>query len=426
MDEEELQKRFTDCVYFLASPLTCKKGIECEYRHSEIARLNPRDCWYWLGGCCLNPECAFRHPPLEGFKEAYNESSNLNNPHVEKTNIPCYFYSKGFCKKGEQCSFLHTPADVITLPSKPSKPTPMVKNQVPCEEKKLSAESNTESPPHKIHPNPETPQMEHSNTMSKHTQDSHQESSEESTDESLSESQSQENQSHEKSIESNSSGQHEEFVQSESDVFNDQSSGFDVLVEGESERLGYEFDQDVDFFSDHEKEDEDNIKYNNLYSNFSNGFVKERYDVNDCLEKGESRKSIFLRLSFKKRGLQSEPKIFNGRKGCDLREHLKRRKVVVNEGGFSQCFSQGYNRNFTRYPHRNGNVPVNKNRVPLKNRKPQFVQQKKKFKEKGGAFKGPKSLDEIKEEKKNVFELKDGFQSPRPLSEILKNKRKVG
>lgn len=38
------------------------QGIECEYRHSEIARLNPRDCWYWLAGSCLNPSCGFRHP----------------------------------------------------------------------------------------------------------------------------------------------------------------------------------------------------------------------------------------------------------------------------------------------------------------------------------------------------------------------------
>ncbi|RVW47489.1 Zinc finger CCCH domain-containing protein 32 [Vitis vinifera] len=60
--EDELQKRNTDCVYFLASPLTCKKGMDCEYRHSEGARLNPRDCWYWLSGSCLNPACAFRHP----------------------------------------------------------------------------------------------------------------------------------------------------------------------------------------------------------------------------------------------------------------------------------------------------------------------------------------------------------------------------
>ncbi|KAL0296502.1 UNVERIFIED_CONTAM: Zinc finger CCCH domain-containing protein 17 [Sesamum radiatum] len=60
--EEEALKRNTDCVYFLASPLTCKKGSECEYRHSDIARVNPRDCWFWLHGNCLNPKCGFRHP----------------------------------------------------------------------------------------------------------------------------------------------------------------------------------------------------------------------------------------------------------------------------------------------------------------------------------------------------------------------------
>ncbi|RWW09094.1 hypothetical protein GW17_00027435 [Ensete ventricosum] len=103
--EEEAMKRNTDCVYFLASPLTCKKplplpsslplslppplthrtgasstadrqvrrvlliiqGSECEYRHSEGARINPRDCWYWLNGNCLNPKCSFRHPVREFY-----------------------------------------------------------------------------------------------------------------------------------------------------------------------------------------------------------------------------------------------------------------------------------------------------------------------------------------------------------------------
>ncbi|CAI8584122.1 unnamed protein product [Vicia faba] len=37
-------------------------GVECDYRHNEIVRLNPRDCWYWLSVNCLNLTCAFRHP----------------------------------------------------------------------------------------------------------------------------------------------------------------------------------------------------------------------------------------------------------------------------------------------------------------------------------------------------------------------------
>ncbi|PIA42496.1 hypothetical protein AQUCO_02000150v1 [Aquilegia coerulea] len=110
--EDELQKRNTDCVYFLASPLTCKKGAECEYRHSEMARLNPRDCWYWLAGSCLNPTCAFRHPPIEGRPENPSESSSLPQQAsvpVSKSNVPCYFYFNGFCNKGDNCSFQHGP-----------------------------------------------------------------------------------------------------------------------------------------------------------------------------------------------------------------------------------------------------------------------------------------------------------------------------
>ncbi|WCJ29680.1 Zinc finger CCCH domain-containing protein 34 [Euphorbia peplus] len=106
MDKEELQKQNTDCVYFLASPLTCKKGIDCEYRHNEVARLNPTDCWYWLSGTCLNPTCAFRHPPLEMHTKAPSESS-VTSELSNKINVPCYFYFNGFCIKAEKCSFMH-------------------------------------------------------------------------------------------------------------------------------------------------------------------------------------------------------------------------------------------------------------------------------------------------------------------------------
>ncbi|GMJ15670.1 hypothetical protein HRI_005236200 [Hibiscus trionum] len=112
--EEELLKRNTDCVYFLASPLTCKKGIDCEYRHSEIARLNPRDCWYWLAGNCMNPTCGFRHPPLDVHAQVPSESTALPyqcSAPANKTSLPCYFYFNGFCNKGDMCSFLHGPSD---------------------------------------------------------------------------------------------------------------------------------------------------------------------------------------------------------------------------------------------------------------------------------------------------------------------------
>lgn len=47
--------------------LSIFQGLDCEYRHNEIARLNPRDCWYWLVGNCLNPTCGFRHPVSSFF-----------------------------------------------------------------------------------------------------------------------------------------------------------------------------------------------------------------------------------------------------------------------------------------------------------------------------------------------------------------------
>ncbi|KAK1412121.1 hypothetical protein QVD17_33115 [Tagetes erecta] len=129
-EEDELLKRNTDCVYFLASPLTCKKGSECEYRHSDIARVNPRDCWYWLNGNCLNPKCAFRHPPLDGLVES-DVSTPMGPlvpaPHATpyatpKQGVACIFFQKGFCLKGHLCPFLHGPPNSVN--NKPAQPGP--------------------------------------------------------------------------------------------------------------------------------------------------------------------------------------------------------------------------------------------------------------------------------------------------------------
>ncbi|XP_023539862.1 zinc finger CCCH domain-containing protein 17-like [Cucurbita pepo subsp. pepo] len=121
---EEAVKRNTDCVYFLASPLTCKKGSECEYRHSEYARVNPRDCWFWLNGNCLNPKCSFRHPPLDGLvgtPHSTNSSSQIPSQtsaipsapvNSSKQGVPCIFFQKGLCLKGDRCAFLHGPSPV--------------------------------------------------------------------------------------------------------------------------------------------------------------------------------------------------------------------------------------------------------------------------------------------------------------------------
>ncbi|KAG6478543.1 hypothetical protein ZIOFF_061986 [Zingiber officinale] len=187
--EEEALKRSTDCVYFLASPLTCKKiwspdhcwpswdqatrfsrwlsqdyglttstvdsatqlldlttivaspswGSECDYRHSEGARVNPRDCWYWLNGNCLNPKCSFRHPPLDSlFATAMPNSGSpplssqtsastlapaARTPNNgTKQSVPCYYFQWGQCLKGEKCAFMHGPqASVNFLPQPATK-----------------------------------------------------------------------------------------------------------------------------------------------------------------------------------------------------------------------------------------------------------------------------------------------------------------
>ncbi|KAJ0954494.1 putative transcription factor C3H family [Helianthus annuus] len=83
-------------------------GSECEYRHSDIARVNPRDCWYWLNGNCLNPKCAFRHPPLDGLLGA--EVPTPVGPAVPqapvKQGVACIFFQKGFCFKRTSMPFL--------------------------------------------------------------------------------------------------------------------------------------------------------------------------------------------------------------------------------------------------------------------------------------------------------------------------------
>ncbi|GAB2251846.1 hypothetical protein Droror1_Dr00004693 [Drosera rotundifolia] len=116
--EDDAWKKNTDCVYFLASPLTCKKGIECEFRHSEAARLNPKDCYYWMNGACLNPKCPFRHPPLDALPEVPAAASGglpvpsfPAFPSVQygaaKLGVPCIFFQKGYCLKGDRCPFVH-------------------------------------------------------------------------------------------------------------------------------------------------------------------------------------------------------------------------------------------------------------------------------------------------------------------------------
>eukprot|EP00850_Spirogloea_muscicola_P003614 SM000014S00402 [mRNA] locus=s14:1179881:1186731:- [translate_table: standard] len=96
--EEASRRARTDCVYYLASPASCKKGAECEFRHSDAARANPRDCVFWLSDCCARLDCPFRHPPLDG---------RLVPTALEADNARCFYFAQGFCFKGDRCPYLH-------------------------------------------------------------------------------------------------------------------------------------------------------------------------------------------------------------------------------------------------------------------------------------------------------------------------------
>ncbi|XP_021727933.1 zinc finger CCCH domain-containing protein 17-like [Chenopodium quinoa] len=134
--EDESLKRNTDCVYYLASPLTCKKGAECEYRHSEYARMNPTDCWYWMNGNCLNPKCSFRHPPLDGLVGNQVDGPSALVPpgppmhsapqNPAKQGVPCIFFQRGQCLKADRCPYMHGPSPPNTkIQQAPSStPTP--------------------------------------------------------------------------------------------------------------------------------------------------------------------------------------------------------------------------------------------------------------------------------------------------------------
>ncbi|CAL9076038.1 unnamed protein product [Musa acuminata var. zebrina] len=126
----EALKRNVDCFYFIASPTTCTKGSKCEYRHSEGARFNPKDCLYWLKGNCLNPRCTFRHRPLESLfgnpramavpaepssSTAVQVAERPPPNNINRNTTPCYFFMKGKCLKGDECPFRHgvgTPLDL--------------------------------------------------------------------------------------------------------------------------------------------------------------------------------------------------------------------------------------------------------------------------------------------------------------------------
>ncbi|XP_060209737.1 zinc finger CCCH domain-containing protein 34-like isoform X1 [Lycium barbarum] len=360
--DEELKKRYTDCVYFLASPLTCKKGMECEYRHSEIARLNPRDCWYWLAGSCLNPTCAFRHPPLESRAETSTEPGpppNKSAVPVKKTNFPCYFYFNGYCNKGERCSYLHGPDDGTTA-WKSSKIASGVPDG-PTAEKKISAGSETGPSAVEKHPDssetgPKAAACEyvkskvdlHLTTNNVGEQIASHETSESLSEEatavrldslvpaecfSQGESDLSPNQSSDEEVEDNV--EREELLES--------SPGFDVLVDDRVEGLGHE--DDHQYMPHHDMEDrelderfagydfENSLEYDPSYPDMriasdqeqdGSYYNVENHEINEHVREIPIPAHGRQNVPHKRRLSRELP--FRSRGNVDLRDLLKRRR----------------------------------------------------------------------------------------------------
>lgn len=193
-------------------------------------------------------------------------------------------------------------------------------------------------------------------------------------------------------------------------------------------------------------------EYHPAYPKLGDPLKEERYEVCDRLDdkqareyfgkfSEQSRQSIFYRLSFQKRNLQTE-RLHNTRRVPDLREHLKKRRVVDNSPRLVDY-------QVRRYPLRRGSrVEVDFDRrfwlrkprfyfSESRSRRMPYQYRERKFWKESAIFTGPKTLDQIKEEKKRALKNRDltgscngiesdGFQGPRPLGEILKNKRKFG
>ncbi|THU63903.1 hypothetical protein C4D60_Mb01t20750 [Musa balbisiana] len=95
--EEEAVKRNTDCVYFLASPLTCKKPLDsCFTMPAPVTTSRP-----------IPPQTAATSNPA-----ACAPPGNINKQlpgNVGKQGVPCYYFQWGQCLKGEKCPFMHGP-----------------------------------------------------------------------------------------------------------------------------------------------------------------------------------------------------------------------------------------------------------------------------------------------------------------------------
>ncbi|XVE98302.1 hypothetical protein REPUB_Repub03eG0093900 [Reevesia pubescens] len=382
--EEEWLKRNTDCVYFLASPLTCKKGSDCEYRHSEIARLNPRDCWYWLAGNCINPTCGFRHPPLDGHAQVSSESAALPyqcSAPVNKTNLPCYFYFNGFCNKGDRCSFLHAPDNTaVTGKSLKTDSLPL--------DHRTSIENNAGAALTETNPNPSKTAPNSSKDMCAQLKEDLQQSAPKPMIENtVSPKMSIFELGEAAFVKSRSLLLKEGITENRSPMCTEESSeeqmddhvepeerwesspGFDVLVDNKPEDLDYENDSEYLLGSDGEQRElflscdsEDSVQHETRYPNVEFSCDRDVYDAFEGLDneyifdnvrnppahpRDRRLNSIFVQ---KRRSMLPVELSIDEHIGMDLRDYLRKRRLV--DGNPLNCLSRK-----SEYSHLIGQSP---------------------------------------------------------------------
>ncbi|KAL5185954.1 Zinc finger CCCH domain-containing protein 34 [Glycine soja] len=366
MDQDSL-KRYTDCVYFLASPLTCKKGAECEYRHNEIARLNPRDCWYWLSGQCLNPTCAFRHPPLDGHTGASvpSEPTQTSLP-ANKTMVPCYFFFNGSCNKGDRCSFLHGPDDSI-FTVKPVKNDNGSTDALNLENKTSSGNriglvstptDQSVAAPKNLSDLKLQPKEDHQLEIPKDVKQQgyylelsaseYKEAAVSRSDSSIPDEGFVHNVPHLCTEQSSEEQVNSHIEPEERWESSPHSPGFDVLVHDEVDNLGYEEDSEYVTVGDRDEQElddqyfgyefKDSVEYDTICPEADILYEQETYDGYRFLDRGLIHangrtihaypRDVFLdpRLSRKRIRMSAEMAAYD--KNLDLRDHLRRRREI--------------------------------------------------------------------------------------------------
>jgi cleavage and polyadenylation specificity factor subunit 4 len=91
----------------------CKKGELCEFLHEYNLKKMP-ECWFYTKlGECTNPECQYLHvDPDAKIRECAwysrgfcKHGEECRNKHIRA--VLCQSYVTGFCPKGENCEYGH-------------------------------------------------------------------------------------------------------------------------------------------------------------------------------------------------------------------------------------------------------------------------------------------------------------------------------